>query len=463
MITVDVLVAEIGSTTTAINAFDQVESSRPLCIGQGMAATTAEQGNVNVGLNNAIVDLERQLGDSLSWGELYASSSAAGGLKMTVHGLAYNMTAKAGNEAALGAGAVVHLVTAGVLKRYDLKKLKEIRPNIILLAGGVDYGESDTALANAGLIARALKEINHFPPVVYAGNKAVAEEIADVFARHKIECINTENVYPEIDQLNVEPSRKIIQAVFEENICEAPGMARIRQMVKGRIMPTPGAVMQAAKLLYQDIGDLMVIDVGGATTDVHSVTEPPARGDTVVANVEPIAKRTVEGDLGVFINSPNVVMLAGDDKIRAGFGEDYQRLIKPIPDSPPGIKLMQYLTRVAIANAVSRHVGAIKPLYGQGSHRSLMIGKDLASVRWIIGTGGALSRLPGGEEMLKEVRRERNSKEMRPPNDAICLLDRHYIMASTGVLSLQYPATALRLIKDSLKLDGEISNAKPKI
>ncbi len=460
---IDVLVAEIGSTTTVINAFDQVRYGHPLLVGQGMAATTVEQGDVNAGLNNAIRDLKRKIGDGLAWGEIYASSSAAGGLKMTVHGLAYSMTAKAGNEAALGAGAVVRLVTAGVLNKYDLNKIEQIKPNIILLAGGVDHGESDTALTNAHLIAGKLTEMNHFPPVVYAGNKVVAEEVADIFSKHKIRCIITDNVYPEIDQLNVEPSRKIIQTVFEENICEAPGMAKIRQMVGGRIMPTPGAVMQAAKLLYQDIGDLMVIDVGGATTDVHSVTEAPFKTNTVVAGAEPKAKRTVEGDLGVYINASNVIALAGVEKIRASFGEEYQNLIRPIPDSPQGVRLMQHLTEVAVVTAVSRHAGVLKPLFGQSGGRSLLLGKDLTSIKWIIGTGGALTRLPGGKELLEKVKCAKDHQELRPSLCAIPVIDRNYIMASAGVLSLHYPEAALRLIKDSITADGEIPDEKPEV
>lgn len=450
MAEIDILVAEIGSTTTVINAFDKIHSDNPILVGQGMAPTTVDQGDVTIGLNGAIDDLKRKIGN-VAWKEMYASSSAAGGLKMTVHGLVYNMTARAGNEAALGAGAVVRLVTAGILKKNDLKKIKEIKPSIILLAGGVDYGEYETALTNAELIASMLNEIGISPPVVYAGNKVVQEEISDIFKEHNIRCIVTENVYPEIDVLNVEPCRKIIQKVFEENICEAPGMSKIRQMVKGYIMPTPGAVMEAAKLLYDVIGDLMVLDVGGATTDVHSITEGPERTNTVLAGVEPKAKRTVEGDLGVYVNSPNVIALVGVERIKEMFGDDYEKLIKPIPDSQNGIRLMQLLTEVAVETAVARHVGRLKPIYGQTGGRYLLTGKDLSNVKWIIGTGGALTGLPGGKEVLEKLRRKGDSKELLPSLDSEVLLDKRYIMAATGVLSRQYPDAALKLLENSLQ------------
>lgn len=108
---------------------------------------------------------------------MLATSSAAGGLKMTVHGLVYDMTAKAAREAALGAGGILHYVTAGRLRRTDLAKIKEIRPNLILIAGGVDYGERDTAIANAEMI----RSMNLKIPVVYAGNVENQEEMRLIF------------------------------------------------------------------------------------------------------------------------------------------------------------------------------------------------------------------------------------------------------------------------------------------
>jgi uncharacterized protein (TIGR01319 family) len=102
-------------------------------------------------------------------------------------------------------------------------------------------------------------------------------------------------VYPRIDELNIDPTRKIIQQVFEEHIVAAPGMEKIRTMVAGKIMPTPGAVMNAALALYDEIGDLMAVDVGSATTDVHSVTEGSPEIQAMLTGPEPFAKRTVEG------------------------------------------------------------------------------------------------------------------------------------------------------------------------
>ena len=136
----DVLIAEIGSTTTLVSAFDLCPA--PHFLGQGQAATTVLEGDVRVGLTRAIEQCKQNLhAESLEFDELLASSSAAGGLKMCVHGLVYDMTVRAAKAAALGAGAVVRQTTAGKLTQSDLAEQRSIRPNLILLAGGTDGGE----------------------------------------------------------------------------------------------------------------------------------------------------------------------------------------------------------------------------------------------------------------------------------------------------------------------------------
>ena len=304
-ISADVLVAEIGSTTTVVNAFVGLETPAPKFLGQGMAPTSVLMGDVTIGLQGAVDDLERNLKSKVRWQRMLATSSAAGGLRMTVHGLAHDMTARAAREAALGAGAIVKMVTAGELQAYDLEQIRQIKPNIILLAGGVDYGERTTAIANAKLLA----DLGLNAPIVYAGNVACRDEVVDIIQARGQRVIAVENVYPRIDELNIEPTRGVIQQVFEEHIVHAPGMERIREMVQGAIMPTPGAVMQAAQVLYRAIGDVIVVDVGGATTDVHSVTPGSDEMARLLVSPEPLAKRTVEGDLGVYVNARHVAEL----------------------------------------------------------------------------------------------------------------------------------------------------------
>ncbi|OQB20504.1 MAG: hypothetical protein BWY11_02344 [Firmicutes bacterium ADurb.Bin182] len=448
---VDVLVAEIGSTTTIINAFQEVGGGSPLFLGQGFSATTVLEGDVTIGLKNAVNDLSVNLNvPEITWGEMLATSSAAGGLKMTVHGLVYDMTVKAAKEASLGAGAILKLITAGTLRKTDILKIKAITPNIILIAGGVDYGERNTALNNFELIASQKLNI----PLIYAGNIENHDEIKLIAEEYGTTLYIVDNVYPKVDVLNVEPARKIIQQAFEEHIIHAPGMTTIRDMVSGPIIPTPGAVMEAAKLLREHIGDLVVFDVGGATTDVHSVTEGSDEISKIMISPEPVAKRTVEGDLGVFVSIQNVADKIGTEVLKKEF-PDADELIKnakPIPSTELEKRFIERLTLEAVLTSLERHSGAIRNLFGPGGKKTIAEGKDLTNVKYIVGTGGALTRLPGRVEILNKVPLHNKGLDLFPKKDSKVLIDNDYIMASLGVLSKKYPEAALKLLKRSLKI-----------
>lgn len=451
---INLLVAEIGSTTTVVNAFNNINTC-PIFIGQGQGATSVLEGDVNIGLKQAIDDLCTNLkADSIEYDDLIATSSAAGGLRMTVHGLVYDMTVKAAKEAALGAGANIRYITAGKLRKSDIRKIKEINPNIILIAGGVDYGERDTALYNSELIA----EMGLNVPVIYAGNIENQEDVIEIFKDKNLELYVVDNVYPKIDELNIEPTRKVIQNVFEKHIIHAPGMEKLREMVTGNIMPTPGAVMQASQLLYDNLGDLVTIDVGGATTDVHSVTVDSEEISRILLHPEPLAKRTVEGDLGVFVNMLNIVDMVGKDELIKELNisdEELENLItnhKPIPETELEKKFVEKLTLHATITAMKRHAGHLKHLYGPAGKRTIAEGKDLTQVKYIIGTGGALTRLPNRIDILKEVPKSNKGTELLPNNEVTILIDNHYIMASLGVMSKKYPETALKLLKNSLNI-----------
>ncbi|WP_094604030.1 hypothetical protein SPSIL_044590 [Sporomusa silvacetica DSM 10669] len=445
----DVLVAEIGSTTTVVSAFSGVKAGVPMLAGQGQAPTTVLAGDVTLGLSQAIDALEGQLGFPVVWGEMMASSSAAGGLRMTVHGLVYDMTVKAAREAALGAGANIHLVTAGELSEVDLEEIRRINPNIILLAGGVDYGEKQTVINNANRLAAGLSPAI---PVVYAGNAAAKQQVCAIFTNQGFSVKAVSNVYPRIDQLQIEPTRRVIHEVFEKHITEAPGMSKTRDLVGGRIIPTPGAVMQAACLLREEIGDLVILDVGGATTDVHSVTEGDPEIAALLIAPEPLAKRTVEGDLGVYINADNVLALTDCERLCEQLccqPEQLAHLRTPLPVTMAEKEFAGILTELAATTAIKRHVGTIEYIYGPTGRMTLARGKDLTAVKWIIGTGGALTRLPVGHCILNSINAPRNNGYLLPHN-AQALIDRHYVMAAAGLLAERYPEAALHLMKQSL-------------
>ena len=339
-----------------------------------------------------------------------------------------------------------------------MAKIKEIDPNLILIAGGVDYGERDTAIYNAEMI----RNMGLHTPVVYAGNIENQEEMKLIFDEESgQELYLVDNVYPKIDTLNVEPCRKVIQEAFEDNITKAPGMEHVRDMVNGPIIPTPGAVMECTKLLYDCIGDCMVIDVGGATTDVHAVTEDSDAVARILTAPEPKAKRTVEGDLGVYVNRMKVIESIGEEKLRKECEEklhiDLDKTLETyvaIPRTEDEFKLVERLTEEAVLRAVERHAGQIRYVYGPTGRQTLAEGKDLTQIKYIVGTGGALTRLPHRVEIMQKVPKDNETgMKLYPPESVKILVDNDYIMASLGVLSKTHRQGAIRLLAKSLHME----------
>lgn len=461
---IDILVAEIGSTTTKVNAFNFDYENNLLFLDRGEAITTVEDGNVKIGLEKAISQLKKNLQNKkLLWSNFYASSSAAGGLRMSVHGLVKEMTVKAANEAALGAGAVVKMVTAGILSEFDLDNLIKLNPNIIVLSGGVNYGEKETVITNAKLISKTSLS----SPIVYAGNIAAADEVEHILKNSNKTVYIVDNVYPNIDELNVEPAREIIQKVFEKHIVKAPGMEKIRDMVNQAILPTPGAVMKISTLLSDEIGDLVVIDIGGATTDVHSITDGSPSIQQITISPEPRSKRTVEGDLGVFYNAENVIKIV-DRKLFNKIGIDdvdvFKSKVKQIPQTKKEAKYYEILGKVAAKKAVERHAGKIKELFGPTGRKNVAKGRDLTATKYIIGTGGVLVRNPRGKKILESIKSDITVNEiitkskilpsqiLLPSKDAKTLMDNLYLFSSLGCFCDRYPEQSIRLAKQSIGL-----------
>ncbi len=449
---IDVLVFEIGSTTTLVNAFNGIGGDSPVFLGQGQAPTSVLEGDVRIGLSSAIADLENNLGAAhIEYGSAFATSSAAGGLRMTVHGLIYDMTVKAAQAAALGAGAIIKLATAGKMTEYDISDIKAISPNLILIAGGTDYGERETAIYNARLIAASgLKT-----PVIYGGNIQNRHIMEDIFSVSGNPLYITENVYPQLDFLNIEPARKIIHSVFEEHIVSAAGMEHIRDMVAGSIIPTPGAVMEAAQLLYNELGDLAVIDIGGATTDVHSVTAGSDEIASIQTTPEPFAKRTVEGDLGLYVNAHNLIDLIAADKLSKELDIDVPSVMAhymPIPQTAEQFRLTHRLCLEAGRTSVERHAGSLRYIYTPRGRQTIAEGKDLTRIKYLIGTGGALTRLPNRALIMRKIAdcNEAGLLLFPKPSALTLLYDNDYIMASLGVLGKHHPEAAIRLLKKSL-------------
>jgi len=426
---IQVLTIEVGSTITKVNGFARDGRDGFRHLAQGFAPTSVAQGDVGIGVKAAVADLEVRFGRPAGDPETFVNSSAAGGLRMTVHGLTRGMTARAAQEASLGAGAIVKQVTAGPLDDFDLEELREIAPNMILLAGGVDYGEKAIVLRNAERIAGLGLKV----PVVYAGNVALQRPIRQLFQEAGLELLLAENVFPDVDVLNVVPLRARIHDLFSRHIVHAPGMAPFAGLTRWGILPTPGAVLRGAELFAEAMGDCLVFDVGGATTDVHSVTDGSLEFASRLVDPEPRAKRTVEGDLGVYVNAHHIVDTYGDDAWR-------ERLLdlQALPGTERERELTRWLRARAVEVGARRHAGIISDLYTPTGRKQIIKGKDLTSVRWVVATGGALTRVPGGEDCLRSVCTGAGT-HLLPPPEARVLIDRDYLFSALGTLAQAYP------------------------
>ena len=248
-----VLLIDFGSTYTKVTAVD-LEGERLL--GTADSYTTV-QTDVGEGLENALRKLEKVTGH-LEYEARYACSSAAGGLRMITSGLVPELTAEAARQASLGAGAKVLKVYSFQLTEDDVDEILSINPDIFLLVGGTDGGNSECILHNAKILASAQFDF----PVVIAGNRSAARECARILDGHEVHIC--ENVMPKFGVLNTEPTRLKIREIFLNRIIQAKGLSKAASLIQGILMPTPSAVMKAMQLLAEGcegeagIGDLIV-------------------------------------------------------------------------------------------------------------------------------------------------------------------------------------------------------------
>ena len=426
---IEILTVEVGSTITKVNGFQRLPEGGFEHLAQGFAANSVASGDVGLGVDQAIGDLQASSGLQMRDAQIFVNSSAAGGLRMTVHGLTYSMTARAAREAALGAGAIVKLVTAGLLSDFDLAEIQSIRPNIILLAGGVDFGEKEIVLRNAESLASLKLKV----PVIYAGNIVIRQPVRKIFESTGVEVLLADNVFPEVDVLEIQPVRRLIHEVFNRHIIHAPGMARLGQLTHWGILPTPGAVLRGAELFAEALGDCLVFDVGGATTDVHSVTDGSLEWASKMTEPEPRAKRTVEGDLGVYVNARNIIEQSGDPAWEARLSD-----LQALPTTEQQVELTRWLCAKAVDIAIKRHAGVVTDLYTPTGKRQIVKGKDLSAVQWLVGTGGALTLIAGGEAILRSICTG-PGKYLLPPPEVRILIDRQYRFSALGTLAQAYP------------------------
>jgi uncharacterized protein (TIGR01319 family) len=462
------LLIDFGSTFTKLRAVD-LDAAAVIGSGQGPSTVATD---VTEGLEKALADLERRIGKLPDFKHRLACSSAAGGLGMVTVGLVPELTAEAARRAALGAGAKLTGAFAYRLTAKDADAIAGLRPDIILLAGGTDGGNREVMVENA----RRLAAGPHVCPVVVAGNREAADEAAAAFAAAGKPVTVTENVMPEFGKLNVEPARAAIRQVFIDRIVHAKGIDRAAGMFDAVLMPTPAAVLEGARLLAEGIdgrpgmGPLVVVDVGGATTDVHSIAagEPTREGVVPHGLPEPYAKRTVEGDLGMRVNAGAIADAVGMGGLAAAAGLDRGRAkalleriagnVERLPESDDERRLDRALAEAALKLGMARHAGAVTIVQTVTGPVSMQTGKDLSDVGTLIGTGGVLAHGAGAAAMLACCLADPQEPQSLRPKAPRLYIDSDYLLYACGLLAEKQPAAALTL---GLKHMHPVGNAAP--
>jgi uncharacterized protein (TIGR01319 family) len=445
------LFVDFGSTFTKLVAFDlQAEE----LLGRVQVPSTVDT-DITVGLEQAFA----LLADTVPFGEderrrTVACSSAAGGLRVVCVGLVPEYTTEAGRRAALGAGAKIVGSYSFELSLAELAEIEEIRPDIVLLTGGTDGGNKKVIVHNAAVLSRAGKGVRN---IIVAGNKSAYDHVRTLFAGSHKNVIFTGNVMPEIGVLEVEAANEKIRELFISRITEAKGIGRARDMIADVVMPTPAAVLEAAKLLADGtagepgIGELLLVDVGGATTDVYSVAKGSPESPTVrfTGLPEPYAKRTVEGDLGLYHNLDSLKTIAERDHVP----DDFERAVEAmcrhnsVPEGDEQTACHLLLSRVAVRSAVDRHAGSLKTVVTPNGEVTLQRGKDLTNVGWVVGAGGPVAFSADPRAVLEGAVFEPDLPMILKPKAPAMLLDEHYVLFALGLLAQSEPAKALRLMR----------------
>jgi uncharacterized protein (TIGR01319 family) len=456
-----VALADFGSTYTKLSLVDP-EEGRLLARAQ---APTSIGTDLMDGYAAALGVAESQAREPVEVEEALAASSAGGGLRVAAVGLVADLTAAAARQAALNAGARVETVVAGELGEAELDELRAARPEIVLFAGGTDGGQADLVVANARRLTDARLDA-HF---VVACNSAVAEEAAELLRGSGAPASVAANVMPKLGEIAVDSAREGILRAFLEHVIGGKGLSASREFERMVRMPTPEAVLEAVRLLAHGTdevpgaGDVVVIDIGGATTDVHSsrVVEAATPGIEDPLLSPPPTLRTVEGDLG--LRSGAVGVVAADGRwLEAEAGSTGAAIgqavalrsgdAKWLPEDLEDARLDHLLAVSCATHALRRHCGTMLFSRGEGGPPTLVRnGPDLREVARVIGTGGVFAHREDGREILAAALSRRAAHSLAP-QETYLGVDRSYILAAAGLLATHAPNAAAHLLQRELDL-----------
>lgn len=459
----NVLLIDFGSTYTKLTGVDLEKEE---IIGTASAYTTVET-DINEGLNEGIKKLEKITGE-IKYDACYACSSAAGGLRMVTSGLVPELTVEASRLATLGAGAKAVGTYSFELTDEDIEEILRLSPDIFLLVGGTDGGNKECIIHNARMLAKLKPEF----PIIIAGNRTASKECQEIL--EGCEVYVCENVMPKFGVLNIEPAQNKIREIFLNHIIYAKGLSKVSDLLSDIMMPTPSSVLNALKLLscgFEDemgIGELIAVDVGGATTDVYSIADGmPEHMNTVYKGLpEPYAKRTVEGDIGMRYGAQGIVDALGINKISFLSGLSEERALELIeklktntemvPNGDTELEALDFsLASCAVDEAVNRHAGKISETYTMMGQTFVQEGKNLTKVKQIVVTGGSLIHAKKTADIAEFAKYSNNNPASLRPYELNVRVDKKYILAAMGLLSSYYPKTALRIMKKEIKNYGD--------
>lgn len=457
-----VVATDCGSTTTkAILIQKQGDAYRQTCRGEAPTTVEAPFEDVTRGVLNAIQEIEELSGRRILDGEriitpaagdtgvdIYIStSSAGGGLQMMVAGVVYSMTGESAQRCALGAGAIVMDVLAandGRLPHEKVERIRQLRPDMVLLSGGTDGGTVSHVVELAEYVAAADPKprfgTDYQLPVIYAGNRDARPQIEATLG-DKTALTITENIRPVLERENLGPARQVIHDLFLEHVmAQAPGYGKLMEWTGAPIMPTPGAVGQIMQTIArQQRINIIGVDIGGATTDIFSVFEG-------------IFNRTVSANLGMSYSVANVLSEAGVEQVMRWVPFHMEeaelrdrvknKMIRPttVPQLREDLQVEQAIAREALRLAHGQHrelaVGlkgvqterTLSDVFEQGASGGTLV--DMQRLDLLVGSGGVLSHAPRRAQaaaMLVDA--------FQPQGVTRLAVDSIFMMPHLGVLS----------------------------
>ncbi len=389
---------------------------------------------------------------------VYWSSSARGGLKIAAVGLTPDLTLSVARMAATSAGGKVVRAFSYELASDDLAELAAVAPDIVLLTGGTDGGNSRVVLHNAARLAEtALPAV-----ILYAGNRKVRDQVAALLSGRDL--VTAANVMPEVGAIDIEPARDVVRRAFLERIVDGKGLAGVAAAAGREPLPTPLAVFELVRTIGERVPgweDFALIDMGGATTDFYSHTESFHGGDSVLLRGlrEPRLKRTVEGDLGLRVSAEALLRsespflesrLGGPEgpamvRLRA-YVERVSRAASHLPADDEGRRFDALLAAACVRASSLRHAGTVQRVYTPQGGFDVQRGKDLRRVAKLVGSGGYLAGLTGAAVLLEACAPGAADPDVRRlvPGSPACYADSDYLIPLLGNLAADFPDAAAR-------------------